>query len=393
MEMKFREDVLLNIFSSMVEWRRYLHKNPELSYKEAKTAQFVADRLRTWGIEVKTGVGGHGVVGTLRGDFPGKTIALRADMDALPIQDEKTCDYASTVPGVMHACGHDGHTSTLLGIANYYSQHRDMIRGELRFIFQPAEETCPGGAIQMIDAGVLEGVDIMYGVHLWTPISVGKTASVAGPLWAAADEFFIDIEGRGGHGGVPHVTVDSVLVGAALIMNLQTIVSRSVDPLDSAVVTVGSMQAGTMQNIIAERCSIMGTARTFNQETRSLIKRRIETIVEQTCAMYGADVHLNYLMGYPPLVNDAAETARYQRIATHLFGEEQTIEAPKMMPAEDFAYYLQRVPGCFILVGAGNEEKGMHYPHHHPRFDFDEQAMYTAAKLLIHLAADAMMNE
>lgn len=388
MGMIFREDILTNMYNAMVEWRRYLHMNPELSYQESKTSEFIAAKLKDWGIEVQTCVGGYGVVGNLRGRSAGPTVALRADMDALPIQDEKTSTYASQVPGVMHACGHDGHTSTLLGIAYYFSQQRDMLHGNVRFIFQPAEETCPGGAIQMIEDGVLEGVDAIYGVHLWTPIPVGTTASVEGPMWAAADEFFIDIEGKGGHGGVPQETVDSVLVGAAMIMNIQTIVSRSVDPMEPAVVTVGSMQAGTVQNIIAERCHISGTVRTFQDDVRKRVRDRLENIVEQTCRMYGAQVKLDYRVGYPPVVNDKVETARYRRVAISLFGEERTQIAQKMMPGEDFAYYLQRVPGCFILVGAGNAEQGIVHPHHHPRFDIDEEAMYQAAKLLIHLAVD-----
>lgn len=390
--MNFREQLLTDMYPTLVEWRRYLHKNPELSFQESNTSAFIAEKLSSWGLEVKTKVGGHGVVGLLRGYKPGRTVALRADMDALPIQDLKACEYASQVAGVMHACGHDGHTATLLGIAAYFSQHREELCGQIKFIFQPAEEVTPGGAIHMIEDGVLEGVDVIYGVHLWTPIPTGITASVAGPMWAAPDEFFIDITGKGGHGGIPHVTVDSVLVGAALVMNLQTIVSRSVDPLEPAVVTIGAIQAGTTQNVIAEQCHISGTVRTFNEDTRQRIQSRMQAIVDQTCAMYGAGAQFDYRVGYPPVINDEAETARYRRVATQLFGEEHTMVAPKMMPGEDFSYYLQQVPGCFILVGAGNAEQGIVHPHHHPRFDIDEQSMLVAAKLLIHLTIDALAS-
>ncbi|MGN7357637.1 M20 family metallopeptidase [Paenibacillus sp. SAF-054] len=380
-----REEALLNALQpQMVEWRRYLHRHPELSYHEEKTSQFVAGKLKELGLEVTTRVGGgHGILAVLKGGKPGKTVALRADMDALPIQDEKTCEYASEVKGVMHACGHDGHTSTLLAVATYFSQRRQDVEGEIRFIFQPAEEVCPGGAKGMIEAGVLRGADVIYGVHLWTPFAAGTAASAPGPLMAAADEFFIDIQGKGGHGGMPHVTVDSVVAGAALVMQLQSIVSRTVDPLRPAVVTVGTIQGGSAQNVIAESCRITGTVRTFDEETRELIRGRIEDISRWTAQTYGAEVQIDYLMGYPPLVNDEEETGRFFREAPAVFGADQVIRCEKIMPAEDFSYYLQEVPGCFMFVGAGNPEIDAIYPHHHPRFDFDESAMLNAAKLLV----------
>lgn len=380
-----REEALLNALQpQMVEWRRYLHRHPELSYHEEKTSQFVAGKLKELGLDVSTQIGGgHGVLAVLKGGKPGKTVALRADMDALPIQDEKTCDYASEVKGVMHACGHDGHTSTLLAVATYFSQRQKDVEGEIRFIFQPAEEVCPGGAQGMIQAGVLEGVDVIYGVHLWTPFAAGTAASAPGPLMAAADEFFIDILGQGGHGGMPHVTVDSVVAGAALVMQLQSIVSRSVDPLKPAVVTIGTIQGGSAQNVIAESCRITGTVRTFDEETRELIRKRIEEISLLTAQTYGAEVKIDYLMGYPPLVNDDEESGRFFREAPGVFGEEQVSRCEKIMPAEDFSYYLQHVPGCFMFVGAGNPDIQAIYPHHHPRFDFDESAMLGAAKLLV----------
>ncbi|GIO30631.1 MULTISPECIES: amidohydrolase [Paenibacillus] len=380
-----REEAILDeLQPQMVEWRRFLHRHPELSYHERKTAQFVAEKLGELGLGVTTGMGGgYGVVGVLKGGKPGKTVALRADMDALPIRDEKTCEYASEVEGVMHACGHDGHTSTLLGVAAYFSRRKADVEGEIRFIFQPAEEVCPGGARGMIDAGVLEGVDVIYGVHLWTPFAAGTAASAPGPLMAAADEFFIDITGKGGHGGMPHVTVDSVVAGAAVVMQLQSIVSRTVDPLKPAVVTIGTIQGGSAQNVIAESCRITGTVRTFDEETRALIRKRIEDITRLTAEAYGAKADIEYVMGYPPLVNDEEETRRFFRVAPAVFGGGQVSECAKIMPAEDFSYYLQRIPGCFMFVGAGNESLQAVYPHHHPRFDFDESAMLGAAKLLV----------
>ncbi|PYE45595.1 amidohydrolase [Paenibacillus barcinonensis] len=367
----------------MVEWRRHLHRNPEVSFHEEKTSSFVADMLESFGIEVKRHVGGHGIVGVLRGERPGPVVMLRADMDALPIQDEKNVAYASQQAGVMHACGHDGHISMLLGTALYFSRHRQEVQGELRFLFQPAEELLPGGAVQVIADGALEGVDVIYGIHLWTPIPVGVVASTAGPMMAAADDFYIDIKGKGGHGGMPQATVDSVVVGSALVMQLQTVVSRSVDPLRPAVLTIGTMQAGSAQNVIAEQCKLSGTVRTFDEETRNAMKERVLTMVAQTGAAYGAETQVKYIMGYPPVVNDERETARFFREAEATFGTDRVQNSPMLMPAEDFAYYLQQVPGCFMFVGAGNPEKNAVYPHHHPMFDFDEDAMQTGVQLFV----------
>lgn len=379
------EEMLLNeIELKMIEWRRFLHRHPELSYQEKNTSDFVATTLRELDIDVQTNFGGgHGVVATLKGELPGGKVALRADMDALPIQDEKQCDYASEVKDVMHACGHDGHTAILLGVASYFSQRRSHVRGDIVFIFQPAEEVCPGGAQGMIKSGVLDGVDVIYGIHLWTPLPLGVVGSLAGPFMAAADEFFIDIIGKGGHGGIPHVTIDSIVAGSALVMQLQSIVSRSVDPLLPAVVTVGTIKGGTAQNVIAEKCQISGTVRTFDENTRDLIRQRIESMTSLTAQAYGAEASVDYVMGYPPLVNDAYEVQRFFDEAEKIFTPDCVQTLPKIMPAEDFAYYVQEIPGCFMFVGAGNPDKGMNYPHHHPLFDFDEEAMTHAVKLFV----------
>lgn len=373
------------LFPQMVEWRRYLHQHPEISFEEQKTAAFVEARLREMNYEVTSGLGGHGVMAVLRGGLPGKTVVLRADMDALPIQDEKNCEYKSTVEGVMHACGHDGHTSILLAVASYFKGIQEQVRGEIRFVFQPAEEVCPGGALGMIEAGVLDGADVIYGLHLWTPLALGSASSAPGPLMAAADEFFIDIIGKGGHGGMPHVTADAVVAGSALVMQLQSIVSRSVDPLQPAVVTVGTIQGGAAQNVVADRCRITGTVRTFNEETRKLIRSRLETITKATAEAYGTESSIQYLIGYPAVVNDEKEAERFFQTAPRVFGEDHVLRSPKIMPAEDFAYYLREIPGCFMFVGAGNTEKGAVYPHHHPKFDFDEDAMLHGLKLMIEM--------
>lgn len=370
----------------MIDWRRHLHQYPELSFKEERTSAWIAEKLEEAGCSVARNVGGHGLVVTIKGKLPGPTVALRADIDALPIQDEKECEYASRVPGVMHACGHDGHTATLMAIAAFYESNKDRLRGERRLLFQPAEEVTPGGALDMIRDGAIEGVDAIYGVHLWTPLPYGTAASRTGALMSAVDEFVLDIEGKGGHGGMPHHTIDAVIVGAALVQAAQTIVSRSVNPLHPAVVSFGSFQAGTTTNIIAERCQIKGTLRSFDDTTRTLLRERLDDIIRHTCDMHGAAYRLDMRIGYPPVVNDEAEVKRYFEVAAPLFSAERATVCEPLTVAEDFAFYLREVPGCFMLVGAGNPEASNVYPHHHPMFDFDERAMPKAARLLVGMA-------
>lgn len=385
----FQED-LQAIYEEMVGWRRYLHQHPELSYHEYQTAEFVAKHLQSWDIEVRTGVGGNGVVGILRGGSAGPTVALRADMDALPIQDEKSCAYTSTKNGIMHACGHDAHTSTLLGIAKVASMHRNEIKGNFVFLFQHAEEISPGGADSMIKDGALDGVDAVFGVHLWTPFPVGHVYARAGAFMAAPDEFTIRVQGKGGHGGLPHQTIDSVYVASQLVVNMQSIVSRQIDPIEPCVVSIGSIHGGTSFNVIAESCSLNGTVRTFNPEVRQDVKARIERIVQATCEMSQATYELEYKFGYPTVINNVNEAERFYKVGTAVFGAEAVHESPLIMAGEDFSYYLQEKPGCFMFVGAGNVEAGIVYPHHHPKFDIDESSMLNAANLLLAMALDYM---
>ncbi|MBB3110486.1 amidohydrolase [Paenibacillus phyllosphaerae] len=382
------EEQLQTIYPNMVEWRRYLHRHPELSFQEQQTSGWIAERLRELGCEASTNIGGYGIVATIKGSQPGPVIALRTDIDALPIQDEKTCDYASTLDGVMHACGHDAHTATMLGIASYYASLKGQFAGERRLLFQPAEEVTPGGALGMIADGAIDGVDAIYGVHLWTPFPYGTVATKEGPFMAAPDEFYIDIQGKGGHGGLPHETIDAVIVGSALVQALQTIVSRNVNPLEPSVVTVGAFHAGTTANVIAERCSMKGTVRTFTEEARYSIRDRLIDIVDKTAALYGASAKTDYRIGYPPVVNDADEAARFFRVAGEAFGSEAVQVSPLIMAGEDFAYYLKKVKGCFMFVGAGNPACEAVYPHHHPKFDIDERSMLYSAKLMISMAED-----
>ncbi|MDQ6420851.1 M20 family metallopeptidase [Paenibacillus sp. LHD-117] len=387
-ERRHTEQMLHGQYAKMVAWRRHMHQYPELSFREKETSSWIASQLQEMGCETKLGVGGHGIVASIRGMGDGPSIALRADMDGLPIQDEKSCDYASKVPGIMHACGHDGHTSALLAVADYYLNNRDKFRGERRLLFQPAEEVTPGGAIEMVKDGAIDGIDAIYGVHLWAPLPYGTVASRPGPFMSAADEFVIDIEGKGGHGGMPHHTVDTIIAGSAIVQAVQTIVSRNVNPLHPAVVTIGSFQAGSTNNVIAEKCQMKGTVRSFDERTRKLIHDRLEAVVRQTSEMYGAACRYDIRIGYPPVVNDEAEAGRFFRVAAELFGAESVEQAEPLTVAEDFSYYLEKVPGCFMFVGAGNPEAGATYPHHHPRFDFDERAMLYSARLLIGMAED-----
>lgn len=367
--------------------RRYLHQHPELSFEEHRTAAFIAERLRSYGIEVRTKVGGNGVLGYLQGGKPGPTLAFRADFDALPIQDEKEVPYKSTVPGVMHACGHDAHTATLLGVAGVLSRHREELEGKIVFLFQHAEEKPPGGAKAMIEDGCLDGVDAVYGIHVSSEIPYGRVGLREGPAMAAVDAFKIAILGKGGHGARPHDTVDTIVIGGQLIGSLQQIVSRRVNPLQPAVVTVGVFQAGTAFNIIAGHAKIEGTVRTFDPQVRRQIEEEIRLLVGGVCESAHAAYEIDYLNGYPPLVNPSLEAGHARKLVGELFGPEAWIDLPQVMGAEDFAYYLASKPGAYLHVGARNEEESTQYPHHHPRFDIDERALLNAGKVFLSLAA------
>ncbi|MFD2670221.1 amidohydrolase [Marinicrinis sediminis] len=374
------------------QWRRFLHQHPELSYQEKETTAFVRRMLTEWGIPSRSGEHGHGIIADIAGSRPGPTVALRADMDALPIQDQKTCDYRSRQAGVMHACGHDGHTSVLLGLAKFFAENRQELNGNVRLIFQHAEEFTPGGAVAMIRAGALEGVDVVYGIHLWTPLQVGHIASAPGPFMAAADEFTIDVRGKGGHAGLPHEAVDSIYIGSQLVQSLQGIVSRQINPVQPAVVSVCSFQGGSSFNIIADQCQLKGTVRTFDEQTRHQIHNRIRQLTEHVTTMHGGMGELHYQDGYPSVVNHAREFERFERIGVEQMGSERVQRMPYVMAGEDFAYYLQKVPGCFMFVGAGNPDKGMVYPHHHPLFDIDEDALLIAGELLVSMTLDYMQT-
>ena len=370
-------------FDEVVSWRRHMHQYPELSFKETETAKFIAEKLESFGLEVKTNVGGNGVVGVLAGKNPGKTIALRADFDALPINDEKDVPYKSLQSGVMHACGHDGHTAALLGTAQTLSKFRDALNGTVIFIFQHAEELPPGGAKSMIEDNVLDNVDAVFGVHLASELPLGTVAVGEGAKMAAVDKFEITIQGKGGHGAQPHDAIDSIVIGSDVVQSLQKIVSRRINPLQSAVVTIGVFHAGNAFNVIADSAKIEGTVRTFDEKVRDQIEEEINAIVKGVTAGSHATYTIDYLRGYPALYNHKKETDIVRELLTDVFSEESVVELEPTMGAEDFAYYLLEKPGTYFKVGSRTEDEATHYPHHHPKFDIDERAILNIEKSFV----------
>ena len=359
----------------IMAWRRHLHANPELMYDVHDTAAFVAERLREFGCdEVVTGLGRTGVVGVIKGGRPAfgevKVIGLRADMDALPIAEETNLPYASKTPGKMHACGHDGHTAMLLGAARYLAETRNFA-GDAVMIFQPAEEG-GAGADAMIRDGLMDrfGIDQVYGMHNGPGLPVGAFALRTGPIMAATDSIDIRIEGIGGHAARPHKCIDSVLVGAQLVAALQSIVSRSVDPLEAAVVSVCEFHAGNARNVIPQVADLKGTVRTLTPEVRDLVENRIRDVIAGVAQQTGARIDLVYERGYPVVVNHPAETEVATRIAGEVAGAANVHNVPPMMGAEDFAYMLEARPGAFIFVGNG-DSAGLH----HPAYNFNDDAI------------------
>ncbi|MGE8137471.1 M20 family metallopeptidase [Bacillus safensis] len=369
-------------YEEMVEIRRHLHMNPELSFQEEETAAFIASYYDTLQIPTRTKEGGHGVLAFIEGASPGPTIALRADFDALPIHDEKDVPYKSTKPGVMHACGHDGHTATLLVLAKVLHTHRDQLKGKIVLIHQHAEEYAPGGAKPMIEDGCLDGVDVIFGTHLWSSEPCGTILYKSGNFMAAADRFSIQVQGKGGHGAQPHLTKDAVLIGSQIVANLQQVVARKVNPIDSAVVSVGGFVAENAFNVIADSAVLTGTARSFEESARHIIEREIEQVVKGVCQMHDAAYTYEYVRGYPAVKNHPKPTEYIAGIANQTEGVTEVKEAETQMGGEDFAYYLQHVPGTFFYTGAMPENSQDVYPHHHPKFDINEKAMPIAAKVL-----------
>ena len=373
---------------TVIRWRRYLHQHPELSFHEERTAQFVHDTLaEIGGLEI-TRPTKTSVVARLAGLQPGPVLAIRADMDALPITELNEVEYASRSPGVMHACGHDGHTSMLLGAATLLAGFRDRLHGEVRFLFQHAEELYPGGAQEMVDAGVMDGVNMVIGAHIWLPMPVGKVGVKAGALMASPDVFRLVVRGAGGHAALPHETVDSIAVAAQVVTNLQHIVSRNVDPLENVVVSVTRFIAGTADNVIPGSAELTGTVRTFEPGLRAHVPELMERIVRGVTEAHGATYELTFQRSYRPVVNDEDASAFMRRVVEHALGADALVEARPSMGGEDFSAFLQRAPGSFFFIGARNEERGIVHPHHHERFDIDERALESGVAIFTAAALD-----
>ncbi|MEK3937264.1 amidohydrolase [Sporosarcina sp. FSL W7-1349] len=364
----------------MITIRRDLHRHPELSFQEERTPKIIADYLEELGVEVRRNVGGRGVVGILKGGLPGKTIALRADFDALPIQEKTDVPYKSTVPGVMHACGHDGHTAALLATAKALAKNSDSLPGNVVFIHQFAEEVVPGGAKPMIEDGCLNGVDAVFGCHLMSGMPFGNVYYREGYIQAAADTFAIRVKGKGGHGATPHNTVDPIIIGSQIAMNLQTITSRRLDPLKELVVSIGSFHAGEASNVIPDSAELTGTVRSFDPEVRSMAERSLKKIASSVAEANDAIAEISYERGYDSLWNHCEETKIVKESLENVAEVKEVLETPPIMPSEDFSYYTQQVPGSYFFIGAQMENPSDVFPHHHEKFNFDERAMTIAAK-------------
>jgi amidohydrolase len=371
----------------LVAWRRDFHAHPELGFQERRTAGVVATVLQGLDYQVQAGVGETGVVGLLAGGRPGPVVLLRFDMDALPIQEESDAPYRSQNPGVMHACGHDGHVAAGLGVATLLSRHREVLGGKVKLVFQPGEERM-NGASGMIEDGVLEDPrpDVALAAHLWTDLPLGRVGVASGPVMAAAEMWECTIRGTGGHGASPHQTADPVVAAAQVIVALQTIVSRNVDPQGTAVLTVGTVHGGDACNIIPERVVLSGTIRTFDPEIRTLVIQRLEEISRGTSAALGCSAEIELRGLTPAVVNDPAVTAEVRQVAADMVGEANLIEF-RTMGSEDMAFINAEVPGCYIFVGARDELSGLARPHHCPQFDFDEDALPLMVGLLTGVAA------
>ena len=377
----------------MVARRRELHQHPELAFEEVWTAGVVARELTDLGLEVQTGIARTGVVGILDGAHDGPTVLVRADMDALPVTEENSFDFASQIPGKMHACGHDGHVSVALAVAKLLSDQRERMHGRVKFVFQPGEEAGKG-AKAMVQAGVLQDPrpDVSLGLHLWTPLRSGVVGIAEGPVMAGCTIFDIRIEGKGGHAAQPHTTVDPLLCAATLVTALQSIVSRSVDPLDTAVLSITYLRAGETYNVIPDTASLKGTFRAFKPEVRDLMLRRLHEVTQSICAAMGCTFDISYTHDTNPVVNHPDVTRQLRRVFAPIAGEENLDTNARTMSSEDMSHLMTDIPGVYFFVGAADAGAPAYYGHHHPRFTFDENAMPLAAALMASAVASYVLD-
>ncbi len=380
---------ILKIKKEIIDNRRYFHKYPELSFEEYNTSKTIEKKLLDMNIDIKSGIAKTGLIGSIKGKKKGKTIALRADMDALPIQETSNISYKSVNKGVMHACGHDGHIAMLLGAAKVINDQKNKMNGTVKLIFQPAEEGL-AGAKHMIDEGALDGVDEIYGIHLWNYQKVGEIGVKDGPIMAAADIFEIQITGKGGHGATPHGTVDAIVVASQLINSLQTIVSRNTNPIESTVITIGMINGGYNFNVIADRVILKGTTRAYTSKNRNLIKSRMKEMIAGTEKMFGAKIKLNYKNGYPPTINDKKCSENVLNAVSKVINK-KSFEPYLSMGGEDFSYYLEKIPGCFFFIGSSpKDKKPLSIPHHCSHFDIDEDSLLIGASSFVRIIEDQL---
>lgn len=374
-------DVASDLYEDMRAWRRHLHAHPELGFLEHETATFIRSHLDEWQLPYSAPFS-TATVAHVRGEIPGPVLAIRADIDALPIQEENQVSYASTRPGVMHACGHDGHAAILLGLAKLLSCRRDRLRGEVRLLFQPAEELADGGAAKLIEAGALDGAMVVVGYHLGSWLDTGFIALTDGAVLASDDRFDITIIGTGGHAGSPHQTTDALTIAAGLVSQLQTLVSRRIDPLSSAVVTVGSLHAGDVYNAIPGEARLNGTVRTLLPTTRDLLESELVGLANGYAAAHRAKAEVVYHRGSPPLINHTSAVEAVRPAAEAAVGAGRVTSLPPRMGSEDFAFYSEHLPSVYAGIGARNETRQQAFPHHHPRFDIDEEALAVGLRFL-----------
>lgn len=388
------------LMPDLVAWRRDFHAHPELGFSETRTASIVAHHLNDLGLEVSTGIGKTGVVALVEPDDSentGKdvpTILLRFDMDALPIHEQSDVPYRSQNDGVMHACGHDGHTAIGMGVATLLTRHRDQLQGRVKLVFQPAEEGL-GGARAMLEDGVMNNPTptAAFGMHLWTQLPLNQTVVQAGPLWASAGRFTLEVTGRGGHGAVPQETIDATLVASEIMVAWQSIISRSIAPTDAAVLSVGTFHSGNAVNAISGRAKLDGTLRTFADDVRARVIERMNEIANGICDAYGARCSLNFTLSIPTTINSEEPTALMRKTAERILGNSQVTQIEPMMVGEDMSEFLNRAPGCFILVGASDFNEKVHAPHHNENFDFDERVLPTGVALLTSVAIDYLASQ
>lgn len=370
-------------YGDMVEIRRHMHMNPEISFHEENTKRYIFDQIKDLGFDIRRDVGGNGIVARLQVDDSYKTVGLRADFDALPIQDEKDVPYKSRTDGAMHACGHDAHTAMLITAARILSEHKDELPINVVFIHQHAEEVLPGGARSMVEDGALDGVEYIFGQHVSSDYPVGTLSYTYDYAYASADSFAIKVQGQGGHGAEPHEAVDPVVATASLIQQLQSIVSRTTDPLKSAVVTVGTFNSGTVFNVIPDTAEIRGTVRTFEREVKEKVQNRIEGIARGIESSFDVQCTVEYTDGYPALLNDNEHVDHIVRVMKDAEYVKVTEENLPSMGGEDFAYFLQNKPGAYVYTGVKNSDIKADFPHHHPKFDIDENGMKAGVETLV----------